>query len=140
MPKKKRVTISTAKDDAWKVFSRYIRLRDCLETTGTPDEGICVTCPARVPFKHATAGHFVPDRSRYLLFDERGVHLQCVQCNIFKKGNWVPYEVFMLGTYGLKVTNEIKQNKYRTGTWSIPELQDIELAYKEKLQSLAEVP
>ena len=137
MPKtSKKTTISKAKKKAWDAFSKYIRLRDCLKTTGTPDEGICVTCPSRTSFKYANAGHFVPDRSRYLLFDEQGVHLQCVQCNIYKKGNWVPYERFMLETYGPEVTEQIKQNKYQSGTWSIPELEEIEEVYKCKFQEL----
>jgi len=137
VPKKKKHTISSAKIKAWKQFSQYIRLRDCLRTTRTSDEGVCVSCPARIPFNKSTAGHFVPDRSRYLLFDEEGVHLQCMQCNIYKKGNWVPYERFMLGSYGQETVDRIKANKYRSGTWDVPTLQEIEQKYKEKFLDLA---
>lgn len=87
--------------------------------------------------KRLTAGHYVPDRSKYLLFDEEGVHAQCVQCNIYKKGNWVPYRKFMIETYGEETANRIEANKDRTGSWSIPELQEKQLEYKEKYRALA---
>lgn len=37
--------LAAEKKKTWKVFSEYIRLRDCLETTGREDMGKC--CKSR---------------------------------------------------------------------------------------------
>ena len=107
--KKKRPTISKEKKKAWNLFSKYIRLRDCLETTGTPDYGICCTCGIKYHFKELQAGHFIPGRHNSILFDERNVHAQCVGCNRFKQGNTVKYFRFMQNKYGEEVIKELEQ-------------------------------
>ena len=91
--------IKRAKNKAWTEFSKYIRTRDCLRFTGTPDEGICVTCGREFPFKELQAGHFVGGRTNALLFDEEIVYSQCARCNLYLKGNYQAYTLFMLREY-----------------------------------------
>lgn len=43
----------------------------------------------------------------------------------------------MLGSYGQETVDRIKANKYRSGTWDVPTLQEIEQKYKEKFLDLA---
>lgn len=80
------------KELAWKWFSKYIRLRDCLKTTGTKDMGVCYTCDKTIPFKESQAGHCIGGRRNFVLLDEDLVNLQCVMCNSTeawgKKGNY----------------------------------------------------
>lgn len=91
----------------WKIFSQYIRLRDCIKTLGAVDRGKCVTCGRIYPFKKLQAGHFVPGRTRAVLFDERCVHAQCYRCNVVLGGNWPPYYRFMQQEYGQKIIEEL---------------------------------
>lgn len=83
------------KKKAWKYFSIYIRTRDCIKTTGSPDYGICVTCEKRFHFKELQAGHYVSGRNNAVLFDEDLVHAQCMRCNIWLEGNKTKYALFM---------------------------------------------
>jgi len=93
-PKKKHVKSDNKKnkDLAWKWFSKYIRLRDCLQTTKSKDMGVCYTCGKIIQFKGSQAGHGISGRGNALLLDEDIVKIQCEQCNIYKSGN---YEVFV---------------------------------------------
>lgn len=105
MAKRKRKTqdewtITDWKDWLWKKFSQYIRLRDCLKTTGNPDRGRCVTCGRTYPRKKLQAGHFVPGRTDSILFDEDCVHAQCYRCNCHMQGDWPSYYRFMQQKYG----------------------------------------
>lgn len=63
-----------AKADAWSEFSRFIRVRDCLETTGLAFVGVCITCGRRFHIRYLQAGHCLPGRSNAKLFDEKLVH------------------------------------------------------------------
>ena len=80
----------------WPVFSRYIRTRDCIRTTGSPLHGKCVTCQKKYPISELQAGHFIPGRTDAVLFDETQVHAQCYRCNMKLQGMWHKYYAFML--------------------------------------------
>lgn len=81
LPTKKK-----AKAKAWKAFSKFIRLRDCILTTGTKEEGVCYTCGKTFPIGKLQAGHLVHGRTNGVLFDEYIVKAQCYQCNIPRGG------------------------------------------------------
>ena len=83
----------------WPTFSRYIRIRDCLATTGTVTHGICCTCGKRKRVSgqgQLQAGHFIPGRYDVILFDEKQVHAQCYRCNMKLQGMWHKYYLFMM--------------------------------------------
>ena len=67
---RKKTSVSAAKNAAWKEFSRYIRLRDCIKTTGDTDAGICITCGKLIPYGNSQAGHFIAGRTNGVLFNE----------------------------------------------------------------------
>ena len=100
MGRRKETTITTLKKRLWKIFSIYIRMRDCLETTGTVDHGLCCTCGRDYPIGKLQAGHFVPGRMDSILFEPTCVHAQCFRCNIKLGGNWVRYYRHMQKKYG----------------------------------------
>ena len=127
---------TSAKKKAWTWFSKYIRTRDCIETTGTPDYGICCTCGKQFPFNKLQAGHFVPGRTNALLFREKGCHAQCIGDNMYKGGAWVEYERFMLEKYGPEITEEEKLTKYKTISYSEQDYKDIAAEYKRKTEEL----
>lgn len=123
--------------DTWSMFSKFIRLRDCLKTTETGDYGECVTCGRRYSFEILQAGHFIPRKYSIHLFNEKNVHIQCFGCNIKKKSNWVEYYEFMRQHYSLRYINTLiktRNNPHcpltRDELWSIYE------KYKTKYEEL----
>ena len=80
----------------WPIFSRYIRIRDCITTTGKSNFGACCTCGKVYPIKRLQAGHFIPGRTNAILFDADQVHAQCYRCNVQRSGMWHMYYLFML--------------------------------------------
>lgn len=73
---------------AWDMFSRYIRIRDCLATTNFPFAGLCITCGKRFHITFLDAGHLFAGRTNAKLFDERAVHAQCRICNQGRDGEF----------------------------------------------------
>ena len=106
----KKVSVSSAKKKAWNAFSKYIRLRDAIKTTGTKTHARCCTCGTVYPIFGVgclQAGHFIGGRHNSILFDERGVNAQCYTCNIHKKGAGAEYFLFMEKEHGREVIDEI---------------------------------
>ena len=93
--------LKKAKDAAWLAFARYIKLRDCLQTTGTKTHCKCVTCGKKIPYGsnlHAT--HAIGGRGNSILLHEEIVNAGCSGCNI--TGNYGAYSIYMIKTYGLE--------------------------------------
>jgi len=80
-----RPKLARLKDNAWTIFSQYIRTRDkkCFTCNGSPDN----------------AGHFFHN---CLDFDEENIHAQCVRCNKWLSGNLAIYSVNLLKLLGQK--------------------------------------
>ena len=100
MARKQDSPLVKAKKDLCKIFSMYIRMRDCFEATGTLDNGLCCTCGKSYPLKKLQAGHFIPGRMDSILFEPTCVHAQCYRCNMRRQGEWVKYYRFMQKKYG----------------------------------------
>ena len=132
----RKETIPKLKKKAWTEFSKYIRLRDCIKTTSTPDRGKCFTCDREYPFKQLQAGHFVDGRSATILFHEELVNAQCYSCNIHKSGNKDSYTPKMIHKFGLKKVEEFWVLAKQTHKWTKEELKDIRKKYKEEYQDL----
>lgn len=130
--KRKPPTLTKAKEKAWVAFSKYIRLRDCLRTTGTTTHGRCITCQKVYEFKQLHAGHFIPGRNGENLFDERGVHAQCGVCNLWKKGNWANYLDSMRELYGQEIIDELIEQRHEIKKYTVSELLEKEKTYKDK--------
>lgn len=95
--------LTKQKEELWKWFSKYIRLRD---------KGICFTCGRYAEGSGYHAGHFVPAAVGGLLlrYDERNVHGQCYHCNINLGGWGERYAQRMEEKYGKKVVAELRAN------------------------------
>ena len=134
IPKPKIKPIGKLKKDVWKVFSEYIRLRDCLKTRGTPDFGNCVTCSRLVRRTEADAGHFIGRSHGATLFDERNVHLQCKRCNI--TGEVLKYRRAIIELYGEGVDVELEDKATETKKFSRQELEGLKAEFSRKIQEL----
>jgi hypothetical protein len=139
---KKKDTVKKAKDRAWKAFAQYIKMRDCLLTTGKKKEFKCITCGKRIPFKKGHASHFIDSRSKEVLFDEKLAHASCMPCNVMLHGNKDSYAPVMILKYGLEFVLAAWQRKIKARStkqvWTIPELLIIEKEYSDLFKELEE--
>ena len=129
----------TPRSKAWDAFSKYIRARDAIKTTGDINYCVCVTCGRTKPTFGVgciQAGHFVPSRRNSLLFDEEMVNAQCYGCNCGQGGMWVEYEDVMIKRHGQEKVDEMKRRKYKTVKYTKQDYADIEKKYKLKLKEL----
>lgn len=141
--KPKSKSLANVKKATWAIFSRYIRLRDCLQTTGSKECGECLTCGETRIFTKLQAGHFIPKHSGNY-FSERGVHAQCRDCNIYgKKGQaaGMPHEYRrqLVKMYGEEVTNELEREPSKVKKYTVEELEELQQDLKEKIRILDEV-
>ena len=144
MSKKLKVrTITVAKKEAWAEFSRYIRMRDCLKTTGTKDMGICVCCPESkpIPFKKLQAGHFIPGRHNGNLFSEKYVNAQSWKCNApasmgGKNGNALDYRLAMIKMHGENAEQEAREEAKQAVQFKVWQYDLIRDKYQQKIQEL----
>ena len=134
--KKKKPRITTLKKKVWKLFSEYIRLRDCIKTTGCSSFGLCITCGKRYHFKLLQAGHFISGRHNANLFSERGTHAQCYNCNINLRGNTLEYRRKIIELYGEGVDEELEEEARQTRKFNISNLEAMEEMLKEKIKLL----
>lgn len=131
----KKKTVASIKNRIKPIFSRYIRLRDCLLTTGSPEYGECISCGDTFKYHRLDAGHFVPKHNNNY-FSERGVHAQCRRCNSFQHGNQLGYRRGLILLYGEEITNELESENILIKKFTIGELEELEVELKEKIQAL----
>ena len=129
-------TLSSTKKRAWRLFSKYIRLRDALKTTGDINFCKCFTCGRIEPIKNMDAGHFVSRRFNSTLFDERNVNAQCARCNVFLSGNQLEYRRQLIKRYGEGIDIEIEDKATETKKYTIPELEELIVELKKKIKAL----
>jgi hypothetical protein len=89
------------KGKCWNAFSQYIRVRDCLRTTGLPFVCECITCKRRFHISNIDAGHCFAGRTNAKLLLAKFVFGQChAWCNFTKNGDRKTYERLMRERYG----------------------------------------
>jgi len=90
------------------VFSRFIRLR--YATLDLPSNELfatCVTCGVVKHWKEMDCGHYEGRGHFGTRWDERNCNVQCKRCNIFMKGNYTVYALYMVRTYGPEVLEQL---------------------------------
>ena len=87
------------------VFSQYIRLK-AMDRDGLVQ---CVTCTTRLEPKYMQNGHYY-SRAKYpTRWLEENCHPQCMRCNIFLKGNYTEYALFMVRKYGIEKVEQMRE-------------------------------
>lgn len=122
---------SKMKKDAWDWFSKYIRLRDCLITTGTKEYGVCITCGRQYPFSKLQAGHFQAGRGNAILFEETNCHAQCYGCNCGKSGDQYNYGKILEDMYGKDEVDRLVVLRDTTREIDLEEMTTIRDEYKD---------
>lgn len=134
----KKKTVTQLKKEIVPIFSRYIRLRDCLATTGSPEYGECFTCdePPQHHISELQAGHFMQGRHNAYLFSERGVHVQCAKCNLALGGNPHEYRRQIVKLYGEDVALELEAERGQVKKFTISELRELKENLLKKIREL----
>lgn len=115
----------TAKQKAWEAFSKHIRKRDALRTTGGEEYARCITCGNTFHIKEMDAGHWMPRNKTGTFLDEHNCHAQCRGCNRFGGGRPAEYanaivelygedELITLTSLSVKVVGKVDWSYWRT--------------------------
>ena len=134
--KTKKPNKSTVKKKAWDAFSLWVRIRDCLRTTGCTSWGLCITCSKRYHIKLLQAGHFIVGRHNANLFSEKGTHAQCYNCNINLRGNTLEYRLKIIEMYGEGYDEVLRKEAKEIKKFTVQELEELEKTYREKIKEL----
>ena len=126
---KKVLSLKSLDAKLWRIFSRFIRLRDATKAGVT----FCISCGElisvfyyeyeKVKFnQQCHAGHYYNRGSNYraLKYDEKNVNAQCAHCNKYLEGNKQGYEKGLIKKYGesvlgyldLKKRNQTSLNRF----------------------------
>lgn len=134
--KTKRSPLKILKSKATHAFQRWIVLRDCDKYALNGMFAPCYTCGKVKHFFDLQGGHYKSGRGNAILFDERGCHAQCKQCNCWPERYDVPtkYKAHMLEEYGQEVVDEFEVLKGQTKDITLEELNDIYFKYDSLLR------
>ena len=132
-PKKKKAkSYSRLKTDLDRVFSLWVRRRFA-DPLG---HATCVSCGLRAPWQSLQAGHFVSRSYLATRFEPLNTHSQCVQCNIFKKGNLAAYAAWAVNRYGMYWPARMVALSKVPTKYSRSDLQEMIGDYERRLEQL----
>lgn len=103
-----------------KVFSDYIRQKDAVDGMAQ-----CVTCGDIKEWKYQQNGHYMSRGNFATRWDETNCHVQCAACNVFKKGNYTEYALFMIEKYGPEKLTELRDKARAGRKFTTVELQEM---------------
>lgn len=132
VPKKKVETRSQLVKKLDTVYSQYIRLKK----SDKNGYCTCITCGGRFYWKDIQNGHYV-SRGKYpTRWLDMNCHPQCMRDNVFLRGMYIEYTMFMIDTYGRDAVDALL--KLSTETHKIPtaELKDKITYYKTEVSRL----
>lgn len=121
-------TVKTWKYKLDKVFSDYIKLRDCVN-----GKGQCFTCGDLLPKEELDAGHFRSRKYTSTRYNEKNVQLQCKKCNRFNGGEPYQFGIEIDKKYGEGTALELIKKSFETKKFTIDELKSLYEYYKGKI-------
>jgi hypothetical protein len=132
MKKQSRSKVVKKLDD---IFSKYIRLKSAV-LVGDELLSMCVTCKDVKPWKQQQCGHFI-SRGKYpTRWDEDNCKTQCVKCNVFLKGNYIPYTKYMIDEYGREFVDDLEVKSRGLAKFPTVQLEEMIEDYKEKVKDI----
>ncbi|MGA2669977.1 MAG: recombination protein NinG [Dehalococcoidia bacterium] len=133
---RKTKSIGKLKKECLLLLSKYVRLRDCLRTTGTLTHCKCISCMRLIDYKTAQAGHLVDRRHSATLFNLVNVNAQCPRCNIFLDGNILQYRRALIALYGEEAVNELEDMATEIKHFTVDELLNLKEEFTQKIKEL----
>ena len=96
---KRKPTLRSLKNKAWKLCSEWVRRKDA-DAGGYVG---CYTCGAPIHHKlEAQAGHAIPGRRNAVLLDVDVIRPQCRRCNVFMGGRYEIFAAKLIREHGLE--------------------------------------
>lgn len=92
----------------------------------------CVSCGSNDYFKKLQNGHYASRGCAILKFEETNTHPQCPACNIFRKGNYPEYAIFMLNKYGEAHLRWLHEESHKSISRNVYELEVMLRGYIER--------
>lgn len=128
--KQKLKTKSDYEKELEVIFNRFIRERD--------KDKPCISCGTPAGQYKLTAGHFHPAGTyKNIRFNEDNVQGQCwYNCNKNKHGNLSEYRPALVKRIGQDRVDEIDRLRNVPAKYSIPDLIEMKVNYKEKIRQL----
>jgi hypothetical protein len=124
------------KETAWKWFSKYIRLRDAIRTTGDIYYAKCITCGKTESIEDMDAGHAIAGRSNPILFNEYVCNAQCRRCNRGGGGELQMYKRIIIERYGQERWDFWESEKRKAFEYSQLEYEQLAKMYRNKYKEL----
>jgi len=110
----------------WDAFSKFVRTRDAIRTTGTLSEVECFTCGLHLPTAASQAGHIISRAYRGALYNPNVVFAQCPRCNLWFEGNHVLGFLNLVKMIGWEKAVMIVEDSMKPMAYDIFQLEDIE--------------
>jgi len=121
---------------AWDAFAQWVKVKGCIDSTGYPFAGKCVTCERRYHIRALQAGHMIPGRSNGVLFKEELVNPQCVRCNEMFHGQPKKYRAAMVLKYNEKKVQAWEQEAKQPIHDRDMDWDGIKIKYREATKNL----
>ncbi len=118
------------------IFSKYIRLRDSLLTTGGESYCVCISCGETVD--NIQSGHFMSRKHNSTRYHEKNVNGQCPKCNCFDKNSLLKYRRAIIERYGEKYDEVLEHLASQPKSWMKWELEEKIQHYKRAYKTLEE--
>lgn len=116
-----------------KIFSKYIRLRDCMPNGMCK----CISCGKVKPLSQIDAGHFWSRRHMNTRFDPMNVNGECRYCNSFDGDHLIGYRENLIKKIGLSNFNYLQIKKEQTKKWEDFEIKALIKYYTQEVQRLS---
>lgn len=121
----------------WNEFSKFIRLRDALRTTGNIRRVACITCIEEKDVISVDAGHFYSSTHGSIRFDEKNVHAQCKKCNMPpNSGEQYKYSMRIIELYGREELLRLESMRNLIKKFTRPELLGMIERYKSSVMQM----
>jgi hypothetical protein len=127
---KQRISVKELEKDLDAIFSWVIRME------AADDNGIaqCVTSGKLEHWTKLQNGHYISRKHKSLRFNEKNCHPQTMHDNVFLKGNYPSYALFMIKTYGLEFVEWLKSAKHQQSKYHPFELTVLIKDYLERFK------
>lgn len=110
------------------IFNRFIRERDKLKG--------CISCGTPLTSKYDAGHYFSAGGNPELRFNEDNCFGQCVYCNQHLHANLHEYTERLPKRIGEERFNQLKELRGTPKKYSIPELIELKVIYKDKIKEL----
>lgn len=94
---------------------------------------VCVTCSDRKEWKLQQNGHYMSRGHYPTRWDITNCHVQCAACNLFKKGNYTSYAIYMINRYGTDHLLYLDKKAKSGEKIPTPVIRDMIEEYKQKV-------